>query len=44
VRDWKHLQTGSAAQRQAYAVLKELRIMDVLAPYDPVWPGPSPWT
>lgn len=42
MRDWKHLQTGSAAQRQAYAVLKELRIMDVLAPYDPVLAGTFP--
>ncbi|WP_070105460.1 DUF4269 domain-containing protein [Symbiobacterium thermophilum] len=40
--NWVDLRSGTAAQRQAYAALQELRIMEVLAPYDPVLAGTFP--
>jgi len=42
VINWEDLRNGTAAQRQAYAALAELRIMDVLMPYTPVLAGTFP--
>ncbi|MBY6278271.1 DUF4269 domain-containing protein [Symbiobacterium thermophilum] len=40
--NWEDLRHGTAAQRAAYAVLKELGIMDTLGPYHPVLAGTFP--
>lgn len=40
--NWEDLSRGTAQQRQAFAALAELRIMDVLRPYSPVLAGTFP--